>query len=364
VYRDRAGVGTRLALGFVAGLALWVNQLVGTTLVVMLLVLWRRGLWNRRLAAAGVGFLVGVLPLLVGLSRSPTAMPSTLTRKFFLMNRVKGAERFGEDRALHGAWQRVAALAQGPGNVGTVLGAAAPGRGRSVRWALLGSAPLLLLLLSCFHGLGRAREGGWSGSHGLVLLLLAGVIGVGYHSARYMLVAYPLAALLAGTWWADGPRSRLAACLIGAMLATNAVALTAWARATPLDRAGTLIATLERIGCSRGYSAGPLYHVVYRTREAIVLAALQKNRIPEYDRVVAADPEPCYVYRADQTRKSQHRQFLQELAAAGITYESVASPPYQVLHRFTPRSALTAQLVERARKGPSDAAHDDATTAR
>jgi hypothetical protein len=354
-YRNAAGPGTLATLGFVAGLALWVNQLIGTTLAVMLFVLWRRRLWSRRLVTAGVAFVVGALPLLVGLARDPTGTPETLARKFFLMNRVKGSERFADDKVVHGARQRVVALAHAPGNLQTVLGGPAVAPRRREGSVLGGLASLVLLLLSGLHALRQARTSGWTGAHGLVLLLLAAVVVVGYNTARYVLVASPLAALMAGAWWAEAPpgRRRLAAGLIGAALLTNGAALASWACARPADHTSTLVETLRSAGCTRGYSAGPLYHVVFQTREAIILAALQKNRIPEYDAVVAAADRPCYVYRTDQTRKRQHRQFLAEITAAGVTFATLPAPPYYVLHDFTPRARLTAELVQRARTGRS-----------
>jgi hypothetical protein len=354
VYAGTRGLGAHLALGFVAGLGMWVNQLIGTTVAVMLLVLWWRRPQGWRPAILALAFVVGALPLLASLARHPTVMPATLVRKFFLMNRVKGPERFAEDRVLHGTWQRVAALAYGPANLGTVLGTAPPSRARAPMWRLLAGAPLLLLLLSAAHALRRARRSGWHGPDGLLLLLLGGVVAVGYHSARYMLVAFPLAALLAGAWWAGAGSHgrRLAAVLIGVAFATNAAGLVdrATATAEPSSRTIQLVETLRDLGCTHGYSAGPLYHVVFATREEIVLAPLQKNRVPAYDDLVAAAPAPCYVYRADQTEKRQHRQFVAGLAAAGVSYATAESPPYVVLHGFAPRGRLTTDLIQTARE--------------
>jgi len=352
-YGEERGWRTRLALGLVAGLAAWVNQLVGTTLAVMAVVLWGRRGVDRGLAVAAVGFVVGAAPLLAHLARDPSAMPHALGRKFFMLHRVQGPERYGDRRAVLGLGERVEALADGPRNVGVLLGLAAPPVEPPPAQRLLGVTPLALFALGLAHCARRMRTGGWTGPHGLVLLLGLGVLAAGYHNPRYMLVGYPLAAMMAGAWWAAaaGRARRWAAALAAATVVVNGVGVTARAQAEAPDHR-PLLEALARVGCTRGYSAGPLYHLVYETGESLVLAPLQKDRFPFYDAIVAAAADPCYVYRADQGDKRQHERFLAGLQLAGISYRELDVPPYTVLHAFTPRARLTPALVERARQAP------------
>jgi hypothetical protein len=353
-YARRRDWGTRLALGLVAGLAAWVNQLVGTTLAVTAAVLWRRRGFDRGLAIAGVGFVLGAAPLLVHVARDPSAMPSALGHKFFMLNRVEGPERYGDQRTVRGLAERVEALADGPRNLGVLLGAASPSLPQTTAGRLLGLVPLALFALGAAHCLRRIRTCGWTGPHGLVVLLGAGVLAIGYHSARYLLVGYPLAAMMAGAWWAatTGAARPWAVALAVAALVVNGFGVVARAQAEAPDH-GPLLAALERVGCTRGYSAGPLYHLVFETGEEIVLAPLQKDRFPAYDGIVAAASDPCYVYRADQAEKRHHEQFLAGLQVAGVSWRELGVPPYTVLHGFTPRARLTPELVAQAReRGP------------
>jgi hypothetical protein len=156
---------------------------------------------------------------------------------------------------------------------------------------------------------------------------------------------------MAAAWWAaaTGATRRLAVALAGATLVVNALGVVTRAQAVAPDP-GPLLAALEQVGCTRGYSAGPLYHLVFETGEALVLAPLQKDRFPAYDAIVAEAAAPCYVYRADQTDKRQHEQFLAGLQTAGVSYRELGVPPYTVLHEFTPRERLTPALVEQARR--------------
>lgn len=378
LYRRRDGT-TAFALGLVSGIALWVNQLVGAYLAVMAGLLWldredRRG-WNMALA----GLVLGS-SLLVGYNVvHPLATVRSLARKALVMNRVSVEDR-DQAWARRGLEQRIAALGDGLDKLGIVFGIP-PGKdverlGMSEEaregGPLAGTRrslfvlPLLVFGVALAAARPRRGPGGWSaiGSDQLLGLFALVTFVVGYVSPRYMLPAYPLAAVLAGALVARLPRARRAWMTAGlvAVLLLNVAGWVDAALAPPRDdeeRGERLVGWLEEHGVAACYSASPLYHLVFRGGERVVISPLQKDRYPAYDAVIEQADSICYVYRADQQDKRQHLAMTALLERNGVRYQRSEVGPYFVLHDFEPRRALRGADVDAIRSerpSPAEAA--------
>jgi hypothetical protein len=371
--RDR---WTAFALGFASGIALWVNQLVGAYVGVMgLLVLMdredRRG-WGEALAGLALG-----ASLLVGYNVvHPLATVRTLARKALVMNRVDVAER-DESWARKGLEQRIAALGDGMDKLGVVFGVP-PGAGverlgiseeareggplgplrRRMFWL-----PLAVFGVALAAARPRRGPGGWSaiGSDQLLGLFALVTFAVGYVSPRYMLPAYPLAAVMAGALFvrlAGARRTWMLAGLAGLFLFHVAGWVdAAVAPVRPDEERGTrLVQWLDDRGIRACYSASPLYHLVFAGGERVVISPLQKDRYPAYDQVIEEAERVCYVFREDQKDKRQHKGMLELLAGKGVRYQEAAIGAYRVLYDFEPRRALKAADVDAVRTAPAPAA--------
>ncbi len=368
LYRQRDSA-TAFLLGLVSGLALWVNQLVGAYLAVMAGLLWldredRRG-WKPALA----GLVVGA-SLLIGYNVvHPLATVRSLARKALVMNRVAVEER-DDAWARRGFEERIAALGDGLDKLGIVFGVP-PGKdverlGMSeeardggplggLRRSLF-VLPLVVFGVALAAARPRRGPGGWSavGSDQLLGLFALVTFVVGYVSPRYMLPAYPLAAVLAGALVARLPAARRA-WMIAGLVAVMLLNVAGWvdaALAPPRDdeaRGAALLEWLEERELRACYSASPLYHLVFRGGERVVISPLQKDRYPAYDAVIERADSICYVYRADQQDKRQHLAMLELLDRSGVRYERSQVGPYFVLHAFEPRRALRGADVEAIR---------------
>lgn len=370
IEHDRRG-STGLALGFAAGVALWVNQLALAYLIVFAAVLVLASHDRRGLAPIVVGFTIGAA-LLIGYNVvHPMETVKALTRKAIVLNRVPVEER-DESWAARGVAKRLEAIPQGAGKLGLVFGvppsaslerlgmAEREREGgpltplRSRLWPL----PALVFgiaWLSC-----RPRRGADGleplGSSVLLGLVAAVTVVVGYVSPRYMLPAYPLAGVMAAVLVArlPGARRRAMTAGVAAVLAFN---VAGWVDAMVLadrdakDRTdgAELLAYLEGAGIEGCYSAGPLYHVVFLGEERVLISPLQKNRYPAYDAAIEKMDNICYAFRDDQAGKRQHRAFLGALKKVGARYQSERVGAYNVLSSFTPRAAVGRELVDRAR---------------
>jgi hypothetical protein len=138
---------------------------------------------------------------------------------------------------------------------------------------------------------------------------------------------------------------------LAAILVLN---LASWADAllrteAPDTSGDELMAALESRGIGACYSAGPMYHLVFRSGERVILSPLQKNRIPAYDELVEATESICYVFRDDQDRKRQHLLLLEDLDEQGVRYERFSVGKYNVLSDFEPREVIDAELIQRVR---------------
>jgi 4-amino-4-deoxy-L-arabinose transferase-like glycosyltransferase len=360
---------TALSLGLAAGLALWVNQLVGAYLLVMALLLWIEREDRRGWKPAAAGFVVGAI-LLIGYNViHPAATVRSLARKALVMNRVAVEER-DDAWAARGLEKRVVALEDGFDKLGIVFGvppgddverlglseeAREGGPLAPLRRALF-FVPLGVFGIALLAARPRRGPGGWSaiGSDQLLGLFALVTFAVGYVSPRYMLPAYPLAAVMAGALMArlaGGRRAWMRAGLVGVLVLNVASWVDAAAMPATDDeeRAERLLAWLDGRDLHACYSASPLYHVVFRGNESVVISPLQKDRYPAYDSMIEDAESICYVSREDQQDKRQHRAMIALLESKGVRYETDQVGPYRVLHGFEPRRAIRAEDIEAIR---------------
>ncbi|MFN2427708.1 MAG: ArnT family glycosyltransferase [Candidatus Binatia bacterium] len=367
--RDRA---TAFALGLASGVALWVNQLVGAYLAVMAGLLWLDREDRRGWTAALVGLALGA-SLLIGYNVvNPLATVRSLARKALVMNRVDVEER-DEAWARRGLEERLAALGDGFDKLGIVFGVP-PGadverlglseearEGGPLAWPRrsLFLLPLVVFGVAVLAARPRRGPGGWSatGSDQLLGLFFLVTFAVGYVSPRYMLPAYPLAAILAAALVVRlGGARRF--WMTGGLVAVMLFHVAGWVDAalTPTSdeeaRGERLVSWLDDRGIRACYSASPLYHLVFQGEEKVVISPLQKNRYPAYDAVIEAAGAICYVFREDQQDKRQHLAMMALLEAKELRYESSEVGPYRVLHDFVPRSGLKGVDVQRVRSTP------------
>jgi len=366
---------TAVSLGVAAGLALWVNQLVGAYLLVMAVLLWFEREDRRGWKPAALGFLAGAV-LLIGYNVvHPAATVRSLGRKALVMNRVSVEDR-DDAWAARGLEKRVVALEDGFDKLGIVFGVP-PGKdverlGLSeeareggplapVRRALF-FLPLGVFGIALVAARPRRGPGGWSavGSDQLLGLFALVTFAVGYVSPRYMLPAYPLAAVMAGALMARLAGTRRAwmrAGLVGVLVLNVAswVDAALMPRSAEEDRGEQLLAWLDERDIHACYSASPLYHLVFRGGEAVVISPLQKDRYPAYDAAIEEAERVCYVFRADQADKRQHLAMLALLDAKGVRYRTDEVGPYRVMHDFDPRRAIRAEDVEVVRRTPAPA---------
>jgi 4-amino-4-deoxy-L-arabinose transferase-like glycosyltransferase len=368
---------TAVLLGLIAGLALWVNQLALSYVFVFASLLVFATQDRRNLGGALAGLVVGA-SLLIGYNVIyPLATVRALARKAIVLNRVPVEQR-GEDWALRGVRKRIEAVPQGVGKLGLVFGV--PPSDALERLGLSDEArsggPLTPLrrrlwpIPAVLFGLAwvscRPRRGADGrlepiGSSVILGILMLVTVIVGYVSPRYMLPAYPLAAVMVAILPPRLPASRRALLALGAALAM-AFNVAGWAdaaatRSTLQERGGgqQLLDRLESMGISRCYSAGPLYHLVFVTGERVLFSPLQKNRYPAYDEEIERAEGICYVFREDQGRKRQHLRLADLLEKSGVTYQTTRVGGYNIWSSFSPRAAITPDLIARARLARTEA---------
>jgi len=369
--RDAA---TAFALGVVAGVALWVNQLVGAYLGVMGILLALRSEDRRGWGTAAAGLMLGSCLLLGYNVVHPLATVRSLARKALVMNRVEVEQR-DRNWAVRGLEARGAALGDGLDKLGIVFGVP-PGAdverlGMSEDSRTGGPAAAvrrwLFFVPLCVFGTGlwaaRPRRGqsGWDGigSDQLLGLFALVTFAVGYVSPRYMLPAYPLAAVMAGVLAARarGTGGRLMRAGVAAVVMLN---MASWVDAASLPAAADegrgreLLGFLEGKGIRACYSASPLYHLAFASSERVVFAPLQKDRYPPYDAAVETADSICYVFRDDQSNKRQHLAMLALLERERVSYARQQVGPYRVLYDFEPRRGIRAADLDALRRTPDD----------
>lgn len=365
--RDRR---TATGLGLASGIALWVNQLVGAYLGAMGALLALRWQDRRGWPALVAGLALGASLLVAYNVVHPLATVRSLARKALVLNRVEVSER-DENWAGRGLWERAAALGDGFDKLGIVFGVP-PGAGVQrlglsdlereggplTPWRrALFPLPLVVFGVALWGARPRRRERAWVSPESDQLLGLFALVTflVGYVSPRYMLPAYPLAAVLAAVLVTRLQGTRRV-WMTGALAAVLVFHVAGWVDAAALPRADdeergqALLSWLEERELRAGYSAAPLYHLVFASGEKLVLAPLQKNRYPPYDDVVEAEDSICYVFREDQADKRQHVAMLELLRSRGVRYREGRVGPYRVLYEFEPRRAVRAVDVEAVRR--------------
>jgi hypothetical protein len=368
---------TAAALGVTAGLALWVNQLALAYVLVFAALLAFATQDRRNVGAAVAGVVVGASLLLAYNVVHPLATVRALARKAIVLNRVPVEER-DEDWALRGVGKRVEAVPQGAGKLGLVFGVpptealerlglseeARTGGPLTPLRRRLWPIPAVVFGLAWFSC--RPRRGADGrlepiGSSVILGILMLVTIAVGYVSPRYMLPAYPLAAVMAAVLLTrlPAPRRGLLGAGVALVLAFN---VASWADAAATrgeaqersDGQG-LLDGLAGMGLTRCYSAGPLYHLVFVSEERVLLSPLQKNRYPAYDKEIERAESICYVFRDDQVGKRQHLALVDLLEKSGVTYQTSRLGGYNVFSSFSPRAAITPDLIARARDSRTDA---------
>jgi hypothetical protein len=373
---DRRSV-TAAALGITTGVALWVNQLALAYVLVFGALLAFATQDRRNVGAAVAGVVVGASLLLAYNVVHPLATVRALARKAIVLNRVPVDER-DEDWALRGVEKRVEAVPQGAGKLGLVFGVppsealerlglseeARTGGPLTPLRRRLWPIPALVFGLAWFSC--RPRRGADGrlepiGSSVILGLLMLVTIAVGYVSPRYMLPAYPLAAVMAAVLLTrlPAPRRGLLGAGVALVLAFN---VAGWADAAATRGEGRersdgerLLDGLAGMGLTRCYSAGPLYHLVFLSDERVLFSPLQKNRYPAYDKEIERAESICYVFRDDQVGKRQHLALVDLLEKSGVTYQTSRVGGYNVFWSFAPRAAITPDLIARARDSRTDA---------
>ena len=374
---------TAVGLGISSGLALWVNQLALSYVLVFAALLVFATQDRRNFAAAVAGLVLGSSLLLAYNVVHPLATVRALARKAIVLNRVPVEER-GEDWALRGVEKRVEAVPQGAGKLGLVFGVppsealerlglsedARTGGPLTPLRRRLWPIPAVVFGLAWFSC--RPRRGADGrlepvGSAVILGILMLVTVIVGYVSPRYMLPAYPLAAVMAAILLARLPAPRSGMLAVGAAL-VMAFNVAGWADAAamrggapqrsdgdPRNAGEQLLDRLESMGLSRCYSAGPLYHLVFLSEERVLISPLQKNRYPAYDREIERAESICYVFRDDQSRKRQHLILTDLLEKSGVTYQTTRVGGYNIFSSFSPRAAITPDLIARARDPRTEA---------
>ena len=367
LYHDRSR-SLAIALGLSAGIALWVNQLMLAYLIVLggLLLFSGDRRWLGTVLAA---LLVGSSLLIAYNVVHPLATARSLGRKAIVLNRVPIEDR-DESWVVRGVGKRVEALRHGADKLGLVFGV--PPREGVEKLGLTpeereGSAltdvrrnlwfiPLLVFGVAFLACRPRRGAGGWGpfASDQILGLLALVTFVVGYVSPRYMLPAYPLAAIMVGVLATrvDASRRTVMTAALAAVLGFN---ILGWVDNMVVrggardDRGERLLARLEAEGLTRCYSAAPLYHLVFESEEGVVFSPLQKDRYPAYNAEVERAESICYVFRDDQRSKRQHVAMMRYLEDEGIAYSTATSEPYRILYAFTPRKRLSGEAIARIR---------------
>ncbi len=361
--------GLALVLGLVAGIALWVNQLFLAYLFVLAVVWLVERSGPRHAIPLIAGFLLGA-SLLIGYNVvHPLATVRALARKAVTLNRVPVTER-DEHWLQRGIEKRIVALGQGADKLGMVFGV--PPRAGVVRIGLapavrkagsltrlrqwLAWLPLVVFGAALWRLRPRKDRVGWRwrGPPELMFWLFTVTFLVGYVNPRYMLPAYPLAAILAAIAY-DRCGMRGRRWFAAGMIAVLAYGGLSWVDVRAAATSGSqrriadLVERLEQAGIRYCYSAAPMYHAVFASGERVIVSALQKDRYAPYGDAVGAAAEICYLYRDDQQTKRQHVAFMRLLARKHVTYRKFRVRDFTVLYDFDPRSAITEEDMQRVR---------------
>lgn len=339
-----------VCLGLAAGLVGWDDQigLPYTAVCALAVFLWASLRW-KHVAVALLAWAVGIAPVLYGNVVIPFASVRQLGRKaHFSITLAKSHVGASRNEAPH-HYRSLPVL--------EVLGAQ---RDQEGTWSILGSLGAAVLVLGLIAAVRR-----WLGSrrsdpddfrrHSLVLALvgIALVVGIagfaGQPLGRYQLFLYPLLSVLAAGWIARAA-PRLAVPLVALVVVGAAVTIIV---PPPVDGSASddeILRALGSNGIRYGYTAGPMYDLVFRSGEEVVLVPLDHSRYAPYEGRVAAAERISYVYRDDEQRKPAHEVFMKSLAESGVRYRQMdIGARHHVLYNFEPREAITPEFIARVR---------------
>jgi hypothetical protein len=381
IYFDRkSSLWLYALLGFLSGFALWVNQLVFPYLLTLGLLLWLKRallLTKAKLLILLLPFLLGASPLIVGNVQEPLGTVRILTSK--VKGRISGSDNRSDiKRSIKVLLVRLKEFPFGTGrNLSILFGKGESWIGEStipettrienlheVRW-LFGFIPLFFatpLLASCFRKIkirlippAQPKSPGSETAEKVnLLVLLFAVTLLGYFSPSYLLVCYPLAAILAAAFLDNIRGTYIKALYAGLLLVTislNAYGIVDLALNQRDGSIAKLINALEAKGCNYGYSSGPMYQVAFYSLERTVLVPLDsKNRYRPYGVKAGRASSICYVFRPDQERKIDHRAFLKMLQGENIRYHQIAinsDTVYHIYYSFAPREKIPPNVREK-----------------
>lgn len=347
---ERPTVPRLVMIGMVAGLAAWNNQLtfpaIGITAAA--LYFWVRPS-RRQAIALAIAFVVGVSPLIYGNIIYPFATGRRIAAKVLFSFELTESFVKEEKPESERTYKSIPLL--------QVLGAQ-PGRDGS--WSVIGIFGSLFLgigflgaLWQCF----RSRHGDpiVFRRYAVTLAFAAAFLLVGAAGfaaqpiGRYQIPLYPILAILAAGW-IDRVVPRFAVGIVGFLLLAQAIAI-----AMPVTGDGTparesILTALRSRGLTHGYGAGPMYDLVFRSLEDVIIVPLDHSRYLPYESQVAAAPQIFYLYRDDQRRKPAHLSFLEQLSRGNVEYEQMDIGTHHVLFGFQPREVITAQAIAQVRK--------------
>lgn len=339
-----------MVLGIIMGVSIWSNQLSAATAIVCggALLLWVP-LQRRHLIALAIATLVGVAPLIYGNIAEPFATFRQVGRKaMFAWTLSKGSEPAKQEnrRKDYHSLPPLQLTGFQPGRDGRF---SIPG----TIGATLLSFGLLGALWACLRS--RTRDPANFRRHALLVALVATILllGIGGFAGqplgRYQLPLYPLLSVLAAGWiFRVAPAAATSIVTLVAIANVAAILIPAHGEErTPIE---SVIEALSEKGLHAGYAAGPMYNLIYRSGESIVLVPLDHPRYPPYRHRVEEAAEIFYVYRTDQQRKLAHQTFVEFLGNEGIRYQKADVGDYHILYDFHPRELITAEAFMKVRK--------------
>jgi hypothetical protein len=335
------------ALGFIAGLSLWVNQLSVAYLPIYgyALFAWVP-LRRRHLGIMLVAGLVGAAPLIYGNIINPLGTVRALITEVKSSWRLEQVAKADPEQVRE---YRAVPLLQ-------VLGAQDR---RDGSWSVSGTVGAIFLTLGC---VGAVWRGCWRGRNNAVALrrhlLLFGFVGAtlvvgmagfsGQPVGRYQLVLYPLLCILA-VGWLDAASPRWAIPVVALLALGQAIQLTIPTPSDGRTPREVINEALTRHDLHYGYGAGFMYDLVFQSGERIIIEPVERSRYPAYQAAVGSAARTFYIYRDDQERKTAHQAFVKYLSDTGVTSKRFDLNEYHVLYDFVPPGSISTQAMTKLR---------------
>lgn len=337
-----------VALGFLVGFSLWVNQLAAAYVPLYAWAVWS---WLRLrrvdVAMLAIVALIGASPLLYG----NVAEPLCTARAVFA--KARASYTFGsrhtraddDSSPSEKQFYRSVPLLE-------VLGAQPK---RDGKWSVAGTLNAIALLMGAAASIWpwrrqrpttEAMRGAWLLAAVVGITVIVGIGGFsGQPVGRYQLLLYPVLGVLAAGGF-DGLTPRLAVPLVAFIIITQAVGIV---RPPPRDdRTPTrqVIEALRGQGLHYGYGADNMYDLVFESSEDIVIEPLEWSRYAPYQRAVATADRIFYLYRDDQETKVSYRVFRDFIERSNVAHRQLDIGKYHVLYDFTPRERLSDTAVQ------------------